>query len=129
MQRVKLTRQPPPKAKKGGWRPGSGRKKGSPNKINKERAELAAKSGLLPHELALEFARAAVGAIVRGREMTWADVKWAIELAAPYYAPTFSHIDVSKQFEFQGTVKHEFKTMEEVQAELNRRGLPIQVFH
>jgi hypothetical protein len=129
MERVKLKRKIVAKRKWGGPQPGSGRPKGVPNRVNKERAELAAKSGLLPHEIALEFARAKVGSKVRGRVITWDDVKWAIRLAAPFYAPTFSQIDVSSKFQFEGTMKHEFTTKEEIQAELQRRGLPTQVFH
>ena len=66
-----------------------GRKKGSVNKAPRERAERAAKAGLLPHELLLAVAR---GEIIDGVVPSFDQRLTAMKDAAPYYAPKLAAV-------------------------------------
>lgn len=86
MAHVERVRYTPEKPKKGGRRPGAGRKKGTTNRLQRVAVEEARKSGKLPHEIALDWARRDVGEVVAGEHaLTIDDIKWAITSSMPYF--------------------------------------------
>lgn len=70
---------------RGGARPGSGRKKGSVNKLSSELAKAAAATGKLAHEILLALGR---GEKVPGFKKQPDNVRIdCLKAAAPFYAP------------------------------------------
>lgn len=87
---------------RGGKREGAGRKKGSVNKLNKQIAEEAKKTGKLPHEILLEIARGEIKEGLIGYNKLGYPIYGPIPLqmqltaaiaAAPYYAPRLASIE------------------------------------
>lgn len=78
-----------------------GRPRGSPNKISERIRAQHAATGELPHEFALRVMRLGVGAkLLNGHReethtITWEDVQWATQLAAPYFAARMASIRLS----------------------------------
>ena len=95
------------RSNRGGYRPGSGRKPNSVNRISKEAREKALASGELPHEFLLRIARGeiitrqfrnpATGRMETVEEQySFEDRKDAAKAAAPYFAPKISTVEVIK---------------------------------
>jgi hypothetical protein len=77
---------------KGGWRPGSGRKKGSgghTNRMSQRMITMAKDAGKkLGHEFMLDVLNAGLnGKLYAGHKITFEDMKWAAEKSANYFAP------------------------------------------
>lgn len=76
--------------KRGGARPGSGRPKGSRNRVHAKDLAKAARTGKLPHMILLEAARN--GFIKCGKvrhELNGGQVLECLKAASPYFAPRF----------------------------------------
>ncbi len=73
----------------GGRRSGSGRKRGSVNRMTQRAREEASKTGELPHEFLLRVMR---GNKISGHRPTFAERLDAAKAAAPFYAPRLAAI-------------------------------------
>ena len=77
--------------RRGGARPGAGRKPGSVNVISRKAREEAAKTGELPHEFLLRVAR---GETIDDHTPAFNERVDAAKAAAPYYAPRLATTNV-----------------------------------
>lgn len=91
---------------RGGWRPNSGRKKGTLGRLAHEAREMAKQTGALPHEILLSMARGEpqlrkvidpatgkqTGTLYQVPDLEQS--KDAAKAAAPYYAPKISTVEV-----------------------------------
>ena len=80
---------------RGGKREGAGRPKGSASRKTREVADKAANEGLTPLEYMLK--------VLRDKESSDDDKRWAAERAAPYIHPRLTAVDHSGDM----TVRHE----------------------
>lgn len=78
------------KIKRGGKRPGSGRKRGTPNKRSQAAIAAASATGLLPHEFLLNIMRG--NEKMLGRKPTDEERIDCAAKAAPYFAPRLSAV-------------------------------------
>ena len=92
VERVRL--HDPPKKKRGGKIPGSGRKVGTRNKLIKAAVERAKQTGELPHEFLLRVTRCPEGQKVDGHKVTFEERVEAAKAAAPYFAPKLASTTV-----------------------------------